>query len=120
VYQKLAELLRPGGVFLNAEHLLLAPPAGRSATAAQAVRKRLNEARPAEGEEYARWWEAARADPHLGELVAEHDRIFPPHRPGRGQQLTAAFHEETLRQAGFSETAVFWRYLDNTIVGGIR
>ena len=117
-YHGLAGLLRPGGLFLNAEHLDVAPPGGRIAAAASGARRRLGQEQPGGGESWSEWWAAARAEPAFADLVAERERVFHDHP--EEVRLTARFHEEALALAGFAETAVFWRYLDDTIVGGIR
>jgi ubiquinone/menaquinone biosynthesis C-methylase UbiE len=120
VYQALGRLIRPGGAFLNAEHLLVSAPDAPLSRAAEAVRRRSVSERPKEGESYAEWWEAAKAEPSLAELFAEHQRIFPNNGSGRGQQLSSAFHEAALRQAGFADAGVGWRVLDTPIVAAVR
>jgi SAM-dependent methyltransferase len=119
VYRHLGDLMRPGGVFCNAEHLLLAPPAGRLGAAAQKLRHRLGRDDRGDGESWDDWWQAARAEPHFGELFASRDQVFGEVHPHH-ESLTARFHEEALALAGFAEAAVVWRFLDDTIVAAIR
>lgn len=124
VYRALGTLIRPGGIFLNAEHLLLAPPGGRFAALAGAARRRLTEGDRARNDRHAResydeWWDRAKTEPHFADLLADREKVFHDH-PHHHEDVTARFHEEALAMAGFSETAVVWRYLDDTIVGAIR
>jgi SAM-dependent methyltransferase len=120
VYGVLGELIRPGGIFLNAEHLMATRPGGRLGAAMRSVRTRLTRAERHDGENWDAWWEAARAEPGFAPLLAERDMVFSELHPRHDEYITAQFHEEALAIAGFSETAVVWRFLDNTIVGAIR
>jgi hypothetical protein len=100
---------------------MVAPPAGRLAGVAKALRQRLDAAdEPPVGETSAAWWDAARAEPRFGTLFAERDAVFSEANPRRHVFLTARFHEEALLGAGFSEAAVVWRFLEDAIVCAIR
>ncbi|MBM2810729.1 MAG: methyltransferase [Chloroflexi bacterium] len=120
VYRVLSELVRPGGAVLNAEHLMVARPAGRLAGVAKALRQRIDAGEPFEGETSAAWWEAARAEPQFAPLFAERDTVFSEGNPRRHVFLTSSFHEEALSNAGFSEAAVVWRFLEDAVVCAIR
>jgi SAM-dependent methyltransferase len=120
VYRSLGELIRPGGVFFNTEHLLLAPPKTRFGEAAQRVRQRLTSEGRAPGESWDAWWDAARAEDGFAALLQQRDEVFDEIHPHHHESLTARFHEEALAIAGFAEAAVVWRFLDDTIVGGMR
>jgi SAM-dependent methyltransferase len=120
VYRTLGDLLRPGGVFLNAEHLMATSPSSRLGSAMRSVRTRLTRAERSDGENWDAWWEAARAEPGFEDLLAERDLVFNEVHPRHDEYITTQFHEAALTIAGFSETAVVWRFLDDTIVGAIR
>ena len=120
VYKALGELVRPGGVYLNAEHLMLAPTASRFGALGKSVRQRLNQDYPPHpGDSWEGWWAAARSEPGFSDLLAQRERVFHDH-PRHDEYITAQFHEEALLMAGFAETCVVWRYLDDTIVAAIR
>ena len=51
-------------------------------------------------------------------LLAERARVFEGHP--HHEHIGAPFHEAALQQAGFSEAAVVWRYLDDSIVAALR
>jgi SAM-dependent methyltransferase len=120
VYRDLAGLVRPGGIFMNAEHLMMAPPSGRLGSVGRAVRLRLSREQESAGESWDAWWQAAQAEPGFVQLLAARELVFSEVHPRHEEYITARFHEETLTIAGFAETAVVWRYLDDTIVAGIR
>jgi ubiquinone/menaquinone biosynthesis C-methylase UbiE len=122
VYVDLAAVTRPGGVVLNADRLPVGAPAGGFGQATENVRKRqVAEAQTvtAPAESWIEWWTAAESEPAFVNLIAERNRLFEDN-PSPRDLLTAAFHLEALRMAGFTETAVVWRYLDYSVVAAIR
>ncbi|MBM2811660.1 MAG: methyltransferase [Chloroflexi bacterium] len=120
VYRGLAGLVRPGGVFFNAEHMMLARPTGRFGSVGKGLRLRLGRHEDGDGESWDQWWKAAQAEPAFAALLADRATVFDEIHPRHEEYIMADFHEEALKLAGFSETAVVFRYLDDTIVGGIR
>lgn len=120
VYQTLAEIIRPGGVLLNADRLPVGPQA-RLAGATERLRKRQAEQAQAgqAAETYFQWWTAAEGDPLLADVMAERARVFEDH-PSQIEGVAAPFHLDALAQAGFAEAAVVWRYLDYAIVAAVR
>lgn len=119
VYRGLATVVRPGGLFLNADHLRIGPPASVLSAAAERVRRRLDEAERGAGESWEAWWAAARAEPAFRDLLAERSKVFTDH-PRHDEYVAASFHQEALALAGFAETAVVWRRFDDTIVAALR
>src|SRR5581483_12288428 len=120
VYGALADLIREAGVFFNAEHILVAPSSTRLGRQTQELRGRLWRAERPDGESWDEWWNAARDEQAFGRLLAERDTVFNELHPRHDECLTSAFHVEALSVSGFSEAAVVWRFLDDTIVGAIR
>jgi SAM-dependent methyltransferase len=112
IYRALAELVRPGGLILNAEGLAAGSPGSRMARAFDEARRRGSP--PADG-----WWEAIGADPAFAEAVSERERLRDRMR-GAGRHSSAEAHRRALRRAGCSEAAVAWRYLDEALVVGVR
>jgi SAM-dependent methyltransferase len=112
IYAALARVTRAGGLVLNAEGLAVGRPASRLARHFDELRRR--GAPPADG-----WWEAIEADPALAGAVAERDRLRDRMR-GAARKRSAEAHCRALRQAGFAEAAVAWRYLDEALVVGLR
>jgi len=120
VYHSTHALLAPGGVLANADVI---PPSGgeRLARAADALRSRA--ARQAQaastGERYAEWWEAVAREPGLADVSGERARLFEDHPealdlPDEWRHLTA------LREAGFVEAGVVWRFFDYGVVVGLK
>ncbi len=120
VYRALYEVVTPGGVVLNADVI---PPtsAGKLATAADQLRARAaREAQDAtSGERYAEWWAAIASEPGLAALCEQRARVFEDH-PDDLELPTADVHVQALRDAGFSEAAVMWRFFDYGVVAAVK
>ena len=84
LYRQLGDLVRPGGVFLNGDHLKFGP----DLPAFQELGKALHahDVTHGTGETWEQWWEAVANEPRFGELLAERTRRFP------AQTATPAFH----------------------------
>jgi trans-aconitate methyltransferase len=115
VYAELGELLPPGAVLLNADHLRFddREPTLREIAAAH-DRRCQEEAFAAGAPDWRTWWEEAARLPDLAELLPERERRFadrppPPHSP-------LDLHLAALRTAGFSEVGTVWQYLDDHVV----
>lgn len=120
LYGDLAGLLRPGGLFLNGDHLPYGPgqAALRRAAAAASARRTVS-ARAAGEERWDAWWHAAAADPVLAPLVRrrralDHDAIHGDHA------VTLDLHLAALSEAGFAETGVVWQDLDDRVLLAVR
>ena len=116
LYGQVAAMLRPGGVFANADHLMAGSPVldvlSRSVRDARATRAGVDDNEP-----WRAWWDAILADERLGELVAE--RAQQPIGSGPNK-LSLGDHTELLRQAGFSEVGTVWQSGDDYVLVGIR
>lgn len=123
LYGELKGLLRPGGIFANADHM---PEEGLEPMAqglAKAADQRRARARLVLGEvpDWSGWWRALRAEPEMAEVMAERDRDLA----GRGEDshtrsdMPAAWHAEALRRAGFVSAGTVWRSLGDAIVVGM-
>jgi trans-aconitate methyltransferase len=117
VYGACADLLRPGGLLANGDHLR--PDAmPRLADLATALDERRTERHAAEAEDWAQWWRAVREDPDLRDAIAERDRRAFDH-PERSE-TSAEVHERALRSAGFTEIGVLWRKGTDTVLAALR
>jgi len=114
-----AELLRPGGVFVNGDHVVEGDLQPHLETLLQAVRTgRERRVRAGGDEDWKAWWTAAESAPELAELVAartatgvEHAKSDPP---------TYAEHVGLLRAAGFAEVGTVWQTGDDRVLVGIK
>ncbi|GIH00605.1 methyltransferase [Plantactinospora mayteni] len=120
LYGEVRDLLRPGGVFVNADHM---PDDGlptltkRMAADADARRQ----ARYAAGAvmPWRAWWDHVAANPTMAPLAERRKRIYPD---GHAAEWTppASWHLSALRDAGYSETGLIWRGGTDAAVAGVR
>jgi SAM-dependent methyltransferase len=133
LYAQIASLLKPGGIFLNADHVASDDPRIQQEWESQrtqmlAIRPVVNEftadkSNPLEAgsplpEDWDTFWSAYLAE--LGpEAAAERQRILGPwNGVESGQPL--AWHLDQLRQSGFTSVDCFWRADCDAIYGGIQ
>jgi len=117
LYRTLAERLRPGGVFVDADHRAVAPEAlrglGTFVREARAVR-----AGVADNEEWTSWWDAVLADPGLSAQVDARSEVSICHDGNTG--LSVEDHLRMLREAGFSAASAVWQFGDDFVVAAVR
>lgn len=121
LYGEIRTVLRPGGVFVNADHMPddglpgLTKRLAARAEARQAARYAAGAAMSWTG-----WWEHVSADPTLGPLLAERDKVFGSRR-GHAEWLPpVSWHLETLRAAGYTEVGIAWRGGTDAAVTAVR
>ncbi|HYK93304.1 MAG TPA: class I SAM-dependent methyltransferase [Thermoplasmata archaeon] len=120
VYRQVRDLLRPGGVFMNGDHMAYDP----SQTALRSIAKTLNDKRTRAGfskgaaERWDDWWSAVDKVAELRTVLEERRRRFPAGH-GAEPEFLARFHETALREAGFREVAPIWQNLDNRVMLGV-
>lgn len=118
LYGQIAGLVRPGGVFLNADHM---PDPGTPLVnaAESALRHARMDRAKAEGVlDWREWWQLAAADPLLAEPTAERFAIYGEHADG--DTPPAEWHARTLREAGFAEARTVWSSPADAMVLGLR
>src|SRR5262249_53243402 len=117
----LGQLMRPGGVFLNGDHMAYGPDRPTFRGLAVQTRERLRSPAqvPADAETWERWWQAVEAEPALTELVAERARRFA-WRDRKWANAGTDFHIGALRDAGFREVDTIWQRLDNRVLMAVR
>jgi SAM-dependent methyltransferase len=121
VYGEVREVLRPGGIFANADHMPedgLPTLSGKLRDHARGVR----EARYATGAatSWPDWWKIAAADEFLAPKAVERARIYPSSRHSHEWTPPATWHVGTLRSAGYAEAGVLWRGGTDAAVVGVR
>ena len=122
LYRDLSRLLRPGGLFLNGDHMAFGP---ELPTCARLSRRVLDEqwadaAFAARGTETAeQWWEAFALEPVSAPLLAERTARFAGKRR---QETPPGFdvHVAALRDAGFREVGTIWQELSNRLLLAVR
>ena len=121
LYQVLARLLRPGGLFLNGDHLQLDETENPVLARLDRVLEEAEGRRRFPGghaEDWQQWWQAAAADPALAGAAAERDRRAVHHHGPESKYL--AVHAAALRAAGFAETGTLWQRGSNRLLAAIR
>ncbi|MFD9060064.1 class I SAM-dependent methyltransferase [Kitasatospora purpeofusca] len=118
LYTDLAGLLRPGGVFLNADHMP-DPEIPLLNAAERAQRHGRQEREKADGVlDWESWWLAAAADPLLADQVAARNALYGSHADGESHP--AGWHTERLVASGFAEAGVAWRSVTDAMVAAVR
>ncbi|MQA97211.1 MAG: methyltransferase domain-containing protein [Streptosporangiales bacterium] len=117
LYRTLAERIRPGGVFVNADHLGLATP-GLDGLAESVRKARTARVGTDQNEDWAEWWQSLLADEELAPLVDARSERAIAHDGDNG--LTVADHARLLRTAGFTEAGPLWQFGDDHVLTAIR
>ncbi|MEA4944859.1 MAG: class I SAM-dependent methyltransferase [Propionicimonas sp.] len=120
-YGELAGLIRPGGVFLNGDHLLYdaTANAGLRQLAAADDERTQAELRATGADSWDAWWELANGQSRYAEAALARERVWRD-RSGPVPKVSLGFHLETLRSTGFGEVGTVWQYFDDYVVAGIR
>jgi SAM-dependent methyltransferase len=119
LYRTLARLIRPGGVFMNGDHLGYGESQPQFAAAAKRVRDEHSVRAFAAGvEDSDQWWDALRAEPGSAALLAARERAFAARtRPG---DPSFALHEAALLDAGFVDVDTIWQHFENRVLAAFR
>jgi SAM-dependent methyltransferase len=124
LYQVLAGLLRPGGLFLDGDHLRLDeaqhPVLARLDRAIEEAedRRRFPDGHAGRAEDWRQWWQAVAAEPALADAAAERERGTVHHHGPEGAQF--AVHAAALRAAGFAEVGTLWQRGSNRLLAAVR
>lgn len=118
LYTQLAAYIRPGGVFVNADHLRLG--GGTVEDLALRVRDTRAERVGVTGnEEWREWWDAVLADEELAPLVQQRSQRAIQHG-GSENGFSVRDHAELLRKTGFSEIGTVWQSGDDHVLVAVR
>ncbi|PRX18691.1 methyltransferase family protein [Actinoplanes italicus] len=121
LYAEILQVLRPGGIFANADHM-------EEEGLPELSRKLLDHGRVRREAAYTsgaatswpHWWALAAADGQLAPKAAERERIYPSERHGQEWLPPASWHVEALRAAGFREAGIIWRGGTDAAVAGLH
>src|SRR5699024_2877931 len=118
LYAHLATHIRPGGVFVNADHLRLG--GGMVEELAERTREARAERVGITGREGWRdWWDAVLADEELAPLVQQRSQRAIQHG-GSENEFSVQGHEELLHKVGFSEVGTVWQSGDDHVLVAVR
>ncbi|MCO1655123.1 class I SAM-dependent methyltransferase [Pseudonocardia humida] len=117
LYAAVAARLRPGGVFVDADHRALDGPdatdLARHVRAARATRAGVDD-----NEDWRSWWDAALADADLAPLLEARSRDGAAH--SAESDLTLGQQSALLREAGFATVTPVWQCGDDVVVVAVR
>ncbi|QFZ74335.1 methyltransferase domain-containing protein [Streptomyces fagopyri] len=118
LYGRIAGIVRAGGVFMNADHMIdESTPLINAADRAQR-HARMDRAKEGGVLDWAAWWELAAQDPVLAAPTARRFEIYGEHADG--DTPSADWHARVLREKGFAEARAVWRSPSDALVLGIR
>ncbi|NDZ80215.1 class I SAM-dependent methyltransferase [Streptomyces sp. SID10853] len=126
LYGHVAGVLREGGAFLNADHMVdeSAPRINAAAQAFHTARKERE--RSGGALDWAAWWSEAADDPGLREPARlRFERLGDPRNPAAAKTPTdrptsARWHADTLRAQGFAEARQAWCSPSDALMVGLR
>ncbi|MEV6426556.1 class I SAM-dependent methyltransferase [Nocardia sp. NPDC051463] len=118
LYADLAKLVRPGGVFVNADHMPDPETPMLNAIDAAVQDAHQERARAAGALDWDQWWATVARDHALAEEHEGSRSIFDRH--SGGEEHPAAWHCLQLKEAGFLEVGVVWRSISDAMVAAIR
>jgi SAM-dependent methyltransferase len=122
LYAELATVLRPGGLFLDGDHLREDPAqAPVLAQLGRALTHRREQRHPAPdpAATWESWWQAAEADPALAGLVRQRDQLQLDSGHHGSPAGLLGTHAGALRAAGFAEVGTLWQHGDNRLLCGV-
>ena len=121
LYAETREVLRPGGVFVNADHM---PdddlPGFTKRLMARADARRTARYTAGVTLSWADWWAHAGTHDFFRPLLAERERIYPSATHSAEWLPPVSWHVAALRAAGFAEAGVLWRGGADAAVIGVR
>lgn len=121
-YGAAGDLLKPGGMIMNGDHMRFGHHLPTLRNVAQEIREKIERDTVEKGEDdWASWWLKAEQIPCLTELKAKRDARYALRKPKRknsGEDCSVEFHLASLRHAGFTEADTLWQHYDNYILFG--
>lgn len=106
LYGQVAGVVRDGGVFMNADHMIDRTTPRINAAERAHRHTQMDRAKAAGALDWADWWALAAKEPVLAEPTAKRYEIYGEHADG--DTPSVHWHAETLRTAGFGEARAVW------------
>ncbi|MEV7346889.1 class I SAM-dependent methyltransferase [Streptomyces sp. NPDC093544] len=118
LYGQIADLVRDGGVFMNADHMIdETTPRINAADRAQR-HARMDQAKAKGVLDWAEWWQLAAQDPVLAAPTARRFEIYGEHADG--DTPSPDWHARVLREKGFGEARPVWRSPSDALVLAVK
>ncbi|MET7702892.1 class I SAM-dependent methyltransferase [Streptomyces sp. NPDC005485] len=118
LYGQVAELVRDGGVFMNADHMIDDTTPRINAAERAQRHARMDQAKGDGALDWAEWWQVAAADPVLAAPTARRFEIYGEHADG--DTPSAQWHARVLREKGFGEARPVWSSPSDALVLAVK
>lgn len=118
LYGQLAELVRYGGVFMNADHMIDDTTPRINAIERTRSHARMEQAQRNGALDWAEWWQLAAQDPVLAAPTARRFEIYGAHADG--DMPSPAWHARVLREKGFGEARAVWCSPSDTVLLALK
>ncbi|WP_329194620.1 class I SAM-dependent methyltransferase [Streptomyces sp. NBC_01435] len=118
LYGHIGGLVRDGGVFMNADHMIDAATPRINAAERAHRHAAMDRAKAAGAVDWADWWALAAKDPVLAGPTAERYEIYGEHADG--DMPPVQWHTDTLRAAGFGEARTVWASPSDSLVLAVK
>ncbi|MEZ4705696.1 MAG: class I SAM-dependent methyltransferase [Caldilineaceae bacterium] len=120
LFRTLANRMRPGGVFLNGDHIPFGPHLPAFDKVAQQYNETVQTAAFTQRgvENWENWWDAIAQEPSMTTALAERERRFAAFNATDRDERNplSNFYQAALQNAGFTQVGVIWRNMDNQII----
>ncbi|GAB2828019.1 class I SAM-dependent methyltransferase [Streptomyces chlorus] len=118
LYGQVAELVRDGGVFMNADHMIDETTPRINAAERTQRHTRMDQAKRNGVLDWAEWWKVAAEDPVLAESTARRFEIYGEHADG--DMPSVAWQARVLREKGFAEARPVWCSPSDTLLLALK
>jgi SAM-dependent methyltransferase len=120
LYRRLSTILRPGGIFLNADHVGSQHPGVQAFWERNRDELRRTEGKAATGEDWDTFWDAYIQALGLPGQRQVNERVVGGWNGGIEAGLPLEWHLAQLKMNGFAHADCFWRCDCDAIYGGFR
>ncbi|MGW0628284.1 class I SAM-dependent methyltransferase [Streptomyces sp. NPDC002758] len=118
LYGQVAGLVRDGGVFMNADHMIDDTTPRINAAERAQRHARMDQAKRDGALDWADWWQVAAQDPVLAGPTARRFEIYGEHADD--DMPSAAWHARVLREQGFGEARTVWCSPSDTLLLALK
>ncbi|MCX5360800.1 class I SAM-dependent methyltransferase [Streptomyces sp. NBC_00124] len=118
LYGQVAGLVRDGGLFMNADHMIDDTTPRINAAERAQRHTRMDQAKRHGPLDWSEWWQVAANDPVLAEPTARRFEIYGDHADG--DMPSAAWHARVLREKGFGEARPVWCSPSDTLLLAVK
>jgi SAM-dependent methyltransferase len=118
LYGQVAGLVRDGGVFMNADHMIDETTPRINAAERAQRHAQMDQAKRNGVLDWAEWWQLAAQDPVLAGPTARRYEIYGEHADG--DMPSPAWHARVLREQGFGEARAVWCSPSDTVLLALK